>query len=115
MDWSMSFITGIDMDATGKQIGRLIDKGNISDKHLGEMIGVSVQSINKWRHSHCLPDIENLFLLGQILGAKVEDFFIFREIEICRIEQKKIVDSTSKYLIEYYRESITKKAVSTNG
>lgn len=103
MDWSMSFITGIDMDATGKQIGRLIDKGNISDKHLGEMIGVSVQSINKWRHSHCLPDIENLFLLGQILGAKVEDFFIFREIEICRIEQKKIVDSTSKYLIEYYR------------
>lgn len=115
MDWSMSFITGIDMDATGKQIGCLIDKGNISDKHLGEMIGVSVQSINKWRHSHCLPDIENLFLLGQILGAKVEDFFIFREIEICRIEQKKIVDATSKYLIAYYRELITKKAVSTNG
>ena len=46
------------------------------NKELGEIMGLSVQSINKWRHGHNLPDIENLSFLSRIFGIKVDDFLI---------------------------------------
>ena len=76
MIWNGMNISGIDMDATGKKISKLIDESGLSDKKLGGIMGLSVQSINKWRHGHNLPDIENLFLLSRILGIKVDDFLV---------------------------------------
>lgn len=76
MIWNGMNISGIDMDATGKKISKLIDESGLSDKELGGIMGLSVQSINKWRHGHNLPDIENLFLLSRILGIKVDDFLV---------------------------------------
>lgn len=69
-------VSGIDMDATGKKISKLIDESGLSDKELGGIMGLSVQSINKWRHGHNLPDIENLFFLSRIFGIKVDDFLV---------------------------------------
>ena len=76
MIWNGMNISGIDLDATGKKISKLIDESGLSDKELGGIMGLSVQSINKWRHGHNLPDIENLFLLSRILGIKVDDFLV---------------------------------------
>lgn len=76
MVWNGMNISGIDMDATAKKISKMIDESGLSDKELGEIMGLSVQSINKWRHGHNLPDIENLFLLSRIFGIKVDDFLI---------------------------------------
>ena len=65
-------ITGLDMKATGDQISKLINESGLNDKQLGEIMNLSVQSINKWRHGHNLPDIENLFIricitLGEVI------------------------------------------------
>lgn len=76
MVWNGMDISGIDMDATGKKISKLIDESGLSDKELGGIMGLSVQSINKWRHGHNLPDIENLFFLSRIFGIKVDDFLV---------------------------------------
>lgn len=76
MVWNDMNISGIDMDATGKKISELIDKSGLSDKELGEIMGLSVQSINKWRHGRNLPNIENLFFLSKIFGIKVDDLLV---------------------------------------
>ena len=76
MVWNGMNIFGIDMDATGKKISKMIDESGLSDKELGGIMGLSVQSINKWRHGHNLPDIENLFFLSRIFGIKVDDFLV---------------------------------------
>ena len=69
-------ITGLDIKATGAQISRLIDESGLNDKKLGEIMDLSVQSINKWRHGRSLPDIENMFILSRILGKRVDDFLV---------------------------------------
>ena len=72
---------GLDMKATGAQISKLINESGLNDKQLGEIMHLSVQSINKWRHGHNLPDIENMFILSRILGKRVDDFLVPMETE----------------------------------
>jgi transcriptional regulator with XRE-family HTH domain len=74
--WAYICFGGMDMEASGKRIGRMIDESGMTDRELGRMMHLSVQSINKWRHGRNLPDIENLFILSRILGAKVDDFLV---------------------------------------
>lgn len=74
-------ITGLDMKATSNQISKLINESGLNDKQLGEIMNLSVQSINKWRHGHNLPDIENIFILSRILGKRVDDFLVPMETE----------------------------------
>ena len=64
---------GLDVAETGKRIGNLIDKSGLNDKALAEKMKVSVQAINKWRHGHSIPDIENLYLLSRIIGVSVDE------------------------------------------
>lgn len=64
-----------DPEATGKRIGELIDASGFCDKDIAEQLGLSVQAINKWRHARSFPDIGNLFLLKQLLGVRIDDFF----------------------------------------
>ena len=73
--WNVGY-AGLNVDASCKRIGQLIRQSGLSDKELAGMLGLSVQSVNKWRHGHHLPDVENLFLLGRILGKTVDDFLI---------------------------------------
>lgn len=100
MVWNGMNISGIDMDATSKKISRLIDESGYSDKELGRIMGLSVQSINKWRHGRNLPDIENLFILSRILGTKVDDFLVPLESKPQFVVefQSDIVDFTDPYL-----------------
>ena len=69
---------GLDMEATGKRIGRYLTQGNYSDKDLAEIMNISVQAINKWRHGHSIPDIDNLYFLSRILNVKVDDLLVSR-------------------------------------
>lgn len=67
---------GIDMEATSKRIAWFIDDSGLSDREFGESMGLTVQSVNKWRHARNIPDIENLYILSRILGVKVDDFLV---------------------------------------
>ena len=79
---------GLDMNATCAQISKLINESGLNDKQLGQIMNLSVQSINKWRHGHNLPDIENMFILSRILGKRVDDFLvpIAKELSIVELE-----------------------------
>ena len=87
---------GLDMEATGKCIGRYLTKSNLSDKDVAEIMNISIQAINKWRHGHSIPDIDNLYLLSRILKVKVDDLLVSRvESNCCPI-----------YDIENFREKV---------
>ena len=64
------------MPATMIRLGKLIDESGCTDKELGRLMGLSVQSVNKWRHGYSFPDIENLYTLSKILGVCVDDIFV---------------------------------------
>ena len=69
---------GLDNLATMKKIAELIDKSGLNDKEISEYLGLTVQSVNKWRHGKGIPDLENLFLLSRLFGIRVDDFLVAR-------------------------------------
>ena len=69
-------VPGIHMEKTGQKLAAVIEESGLSDKEIGELMGLSVQAVNKWRHAKNLPDIENLFILCRILDVKMDDILI---------------------------------------
>ena len=69
---------GLDMQATEERIGGLIKHAGMSERTMAEHMNLSVQAINKWKHGKSLPDIENMYILSQILGKKVDDLLVPR-------------------------------------
>ena len=67
---------GLNVNASCKKIGLLIKESGLSDKELAGMLGLTVQSVNKWRHGHHLPDVENLYRLSRILKRNIEEFLV---------------------------------------
>lgn len=67
---------GIDIAATARTIEELLNARSMSDKELSELMNVSVQAVNKWRHGKSFPDIENLYILSQILNVTIDELII---------------------------------------
>ena len=58
----------INMEKTGENIRRLVQNRKIGVQMLSRrMGGVSAQAIYKWFRGECLPSLENLFILKEIL------------------------------------------------
>ena len=96
-------LAGIDMMATGKRITKILNESGLSDRELSEIMGLSVQSINKWRHGHNLPDIENLFILSRIVGMKVDDFLVPQIQIYCDVGVESDSTSLVRRLMIYYK------------
>ncbi len=64
------------MPATMRRLGELIEESGCTDKEISKLMGLSVQSVNKWRHGYSFPDIENLYTLSKILGVCADDIFV---------------------------------------
>ncbi len=69
-------IAVLDVEATSKRISELIDKSGLTNSDLSKKLNVTVQAVHKWRHGGSLPDAGNLFALKQLLGVKMDDFFV---------------------------------------
>ena len=67
---------GIDVEATGRKIGQLIEKRGLEVKELSGLLGLSPQAVYKWQNGKTLPDIENLYIFSRILGVKIDDFIV---------------------------------------
>ncbi len=65
-----------DMAATMSRLGNIIRNSGYTDRDISEIIGISVQSVNKWRHGYSFPDVENLYTLSRILGISVDEIFV---------------------------------------
>ena len=48
---------------------------NITQKQLGDVIGVSAQCISKWEREDCYPDITVLPIIADAIGCTVNEFF----------------------------------------
>lgn len=67
---------GIDIEATCENLACFIMASGYTDKELAEILGTSVQSVNKWRHAHNLPDIENMYIISKIFGILIDDLIV---------------------------------------
>ena len=66
----------VDMIATGANIAALRKKNNISVRTLQTMMGLSSQTIFKWQRGECLPTVDNLVILADILNVTVNDILV---------------------------------------
>ena len=66
----------IDIEATCRLLSLYIMASGYTDKELAMVLGTTVQSVNKWRHAHNLPDIDNLYALSKMFGIGLDDIIV---------------------------------------
>jgi len=67
-------IPTIDVKGTGDNIRNRMQQKGITPKEVQNMIGLSsVQGVYKWLHGHNLPTVDNLVILSDMLGCKIDD------------------------------------------
>lgn len=73
----------IDVRETGRKIEALRKNSGLTVKDLQEYFGFEYpQAIYKWQHGECLPTVDNLLALSQLLGVKIEDLLVYEDREI---------------------------------
>ena len=73
---------GIDIEETAKKIDSSLKKKGISTKQVSEALNLSYQAVNKWRKGQSLPEIQNLYILSQILGLKMDDLVVGMTVNV---------------------------------
>ncbi len=73
----------ISLEKTGENIKQKVQDREISIPALSKKLGgVSTQAIYKWFRGECLPSLDNLFLLKEILDLEsIEELVIVDMIE----------------------------------
>ena len=73
----------IDVRETGRKIEAFRKNSGLTVKDLQEYFGFEYpQAIYKWQHGECLPTVDNLLALSQLLGVKIEDLLVYEDREI---------------------------------
>ena len=57
----------MDMAVIGKRISEQRKKLGLTQEQLAEAIGVTPQAVSKWENGRNLPDIDNLFIIAEVL------------------------------------------------
>lgn len=72
----------INLRETGKRIQSLRQQRGLSVKDVQNYFGFAYpQAIYKWQHGECLPTVDNLFALSQLLQVHMEDLLVIdREV-----------------------------------
>ena len=71
----------IDLKATGERINELKDAAGITVKDIQIIMGfASPYPVYKWINGKNLPSIDNLMMLARILGVKMDDIVVSKEI-----------------------------------
>ena len=75
----------IDMDATGRKIGKMILEKGYTMRDIQHLLGlVAVQSVYAWvsPKRRSLPDVQHLLQLSDILDCKIEDLLVTVDVEV---------------------------------
>ena len=68
----------IDLPATGRNILRLRRERGLSVRDLASYFGFEqVRAVYKWQKGECLPTVDNLLALSQLLRVSMEEILIF--------------------------------------
>ena len=71
----------IDIKATGERINELKDVAGMTVKDIQTIMGfASPYPVYKWINGKNLPSIDNLMMLAKILGVKMDDIVVSKEI-----------------------------------
>ena len=57
----------------GDNLRTLRKKKKISQEKLGELVGVSRQSVSKWECGEAYPEVDNIFKLCDIFHCKINE------------------------------------------
>ena len=68
--------SGMDMEATKKNICEMIKAKGLKDRAIAEKMGVTPQAVNKWRHKGTFFVLENLYVLSGLLGVSVDELLV---------------------------------------
>ena len=80
----------IDMAATGKNILRLRKARGLSVADVQRFFGFEApQAVYKWQKGQCLPSVDNLIALGDLLEVPLDDLLIRKELRSARLPQDK--------------------------
>ncbi len=82
----MNMIPMIDTIGTGRNITVLRKRAGLSVADLQDIFGFTTpQAIYKWQRGTTLPTIDNLVVLAEVFGVRMDDIIVVaRENEICR-------------------------------
>lgn len=73
----MTAIPIVDVEATGRRIRQLLDDADISIRELQDIMGFTTRNaIYKWTQGKCLPSIDNLVVLAELLNTTVDELII---------------------------------------
>ena len=72
----MTRLKQIDVAATGKRIMELRESSGISARELTDMMGLTIQAYYRWVHGDVLPTVDNLVILADIFGVKMDDIIV---------------------------------------
>lgn len=71
----------VDVEATGKNIRKLITERGLKTSWVKQQLGItSPATVYKWFKGVCLPDTERLFQLADCLNCGVEEIVITKRI-----------------------------------
>ena len=65
----------------GKNIKKLRLEKEMTQKELAGIVGVSFQTLSKWEHGYCYPDIEYLPKLALFFGVSIDSLFSVEEYD----------------------------------
>lgn len=73
----MKMLPTINMKKTGEKIYELRKEAGLSVRDLQKGLGFTTpQAIYKWQKGTALPTLDNLVVLADMLGVKIEDILI---------------------------------------
>ena len=76
----MRNIPSINMDATARNINRLRINAELSVKDIQGIFGFATpQAVYKWIRGTSLPAIDNLVVLAEVLGVKIDDIIVVEQ------------------------------------
>lgn len=77
----------------GETIKHLRREKNVTQEELGEMLGVSYQSISRWETGMCYPDMELLPVISDFFGVSVDHLLGVNQ----HIEQEKVKQFLTRF------------------
>ena len=94
----------------GNKIKQLRQKANLTQEKLGEMLGISAQSVSKWENSITMPDISLLPQLSGALGVTIDELFdLTTEQKLQRIEKRIDIEAELSDNVFWECESVLKE------
>ena len=76
-----TYMNVIDIKQIGERVSRLMNENKLTDAKLAEILHVTIQCVNKWRHGRCIPDVQNLVNLSHIFQTSTDYLLTGKEYE----------------------------------